>query len=96
MRVEYLRRIILNAVQGLAYGYEADMWAFGILIFEMLMGMCAEQSCQWCMIRAPSGQFAPYMEILCTYIFYLYVTSFSRNLSTWNLADGLTTISKVD
>jgi serine/threonine protein kinase len=26
-------------IKGEPYGYEADIWAFGIFVFEMLMGM---------------------------------------------------------
>jgi serine/threonine protein kinase len=27
-------------IKGEPYGYDADLWAFGVFVFEMLMGMC--------------------------------------------------------
>lgn len=33
-------------IRGEPYTYDADMWAFGVFVFEMLMGMIGTQ-CLW-------------------------------------------------
>lgn len=31
-------------IKGEQYGYDADLWAFGVFVFEMLMGMFARSA----------------------------------------------------